>query len=114
MSSIGSIASLAGGFSPISTGAQRQSPLPDAAGIGQPDAQRDADAFGSALASAIDSVDRSAEVADAGLSRLASGEEVDLHGTMIALEKADITLRTMVSVRDKAIGAYEAVMNMAI
>jgi flagellar hook-basal body complex protein FliE len=33
---------------------------------------------------------------------------------MIALEEADIALRTMVSVRNKLVGAYEQVMNMAI
>jgi flagellar hook-basal body complex protein FliE len=111
---IDSIASLSAGLGPISTGAERQNGLPGSAGLAGPDAGGDADAFGSELASAIDRVDGAAEAADAGLARLASGEEVDLHGTMIALEKADITLRTMVSVRDKAIGAYEAVMNMAI
>ncbi|HHO53588.1 MAG TPA: flagellar hook-basal body complex protein FliE, partial [Deltaproteobacteria bacterium] len=34
--------------------------------------------------------------------------------TMIELEKADIALRTMVSVRDKFIAAYEQVMNMSV
>ncbi len=111
---IDSIASLTSGLGPVSTGTERQNGLPGTPGLTGPEAGGDADAFGSALASAIDDVDGAREAADGGLARLASGEEVDLHGTMIALEKADITLRTMVSVRNKAIGAYEAVMNMAI
>ena len=45
------------------------------------------------------------------LKDLAAGKNVDLHGTMISLEKADISLRTMVSVRDKLISAYEQIMN---
>ena len=53
-------------------------------------------------------------VADDKLSKLASGEDTDLHGTMIALEEADITLRTMVAVRDKVVGAYQEIMNMSI
>ena len=53
-------------------------------------------------------------MADGALSALASGESVDLHGTFVELEKADITLRTMVSVRDKVIHAYEQIMNMGI
>ncbi len=77
-------------------------------------ADADPEAFGESLAAAIDQVDQVRETADTSLAELSSGEDVDLHGTMIALEKADITLRTMVSVRDKVIGAYEAVMNMAI
>ncbi len=72
------------------------------------------DAFGPEPAQAVDRVDEAGKTADSTLKSLATGENVDLHGTMIELEKADIALRTMVSVRDKAIGAYEAVMNMAI
>jgi len=79
-----------------------------------PSSGADAEAFGEALASAIDNVDAVREAADSKLAGLASGENVDLHGTMIALSKADVVLRTMVTVRDKAIGAYEAIMNMAI
>ena len=52
--------------------------------------------------------------ADDKLAQLASGQDIDLHGTMIALEEADITLRTMVAVRDKVVGAYQEIMNMAI
>jgi flagellar hook-basal body complex protein FliE len=70
--------------------------------------------FASTLDDAVARVDEMQHVADAALQGVASGENVDLHGTMIALEKADIALRAMVSVRDKVIGAYEQVMNMAI
>ncbi len=51
---------------------------------------------------------------DDKLAELASGENVDLHGTMIALEEAEITLRTMTAVRDKVVGAYQEIMNMSI
>jgi len=70
--------------------------------------------FADKLDSAVQSVDKLQFAADEVLTELASAEQVDLHGTMIALEKADIALRTMVSVRDKCIAAYEQVMNMAI
>ena len=70
--------------------------------------------FDKALFSAIDGVGKMHNDSDNALQLLASGEHVDLHGTMIALERADIALRTMVSVRDKVVGAYEQIMNMAI
>ncbi|MBX2801956.1 MAG: flagellar hook-basal body complex protein FliE [Myxococcales bacterium] len=70
--------------------------------------------FGPALREAIGAVEVQHTHADDALAMLASGESVDLHGTMIALEKADIALRTMVSVRDKFISAYEQVMNMSV
>jgi flagellar hook-basal body complex protein FliE len=83
-------------------------------GIQKPQAGPSADSFGGTLNDAISKVDNLQKGADATLHSLASGEKVDLHGTMIALEEADIALRTMVSVRNKLVGAYEQVMNMAI
>lgn len=84
---------------------------PPAASPAVPDADSD---FADTLGEAVGSIDETQQVADDALSQLASGQDVDLHGTMIALEEADIALRTMVSVRDKFIGAYEQMMNMSI
>ncbi len=70
--------------------------------------------FAKRLTDAIDSVNKSQLDADSALTALANGREVDLHGSMIALEKADIALRTMVAVRDRAIGAYEQLMNTTV
>jgi flagellar hook-basal body complex protein FliE len=66
------------------------------------------------LSSGLQQVEGQVAASEDALSLLASGEQVDLHGTMIELEKADIALRTMVSVRDKVIAAYEQVMNMTV
>jgi len=71
-------------------------------------------AFGDKLAQAVNSVSDQQIAADGKLSELASGKNADLHGTMIALEEADITLRAMVAVRDKVVNAYQEIMNMAI
>ncbi|MEE2751797.1 MAG: flagellar hook-basal body complex protein FliE [Myxococcota bacterium] len=70
--------------------------------------------FGDRLDKAIGKVNTAQQDSDELLSQLASGENVDLHNTMISLQKADITMRTLVSVRDKVVGAYEQIMNMAI
>ena len=70
--------------------------------------------FADTLKQGLSTVEGVQESADSALNLLASGEQVDLHGTMIELEKADIALRTMVSVRDKFIAAYEQVMNMTV
>ncbi len=71
-------------------------------------------AFADRLKSAIQSVDASQVHADDQLQAVAAGDDVDLHSAMIALQEADITLRAMVSVRDKVVDAYQQVMNMAI
>ncbi len=39
---------------------------------------------------------------------------VDLHDVMIAMEKADISLRLLVQVRNKAVDAYQEIMRMQV
>ena len=86
--------------------------------VAKPDAVKPAAAaapgFADTLQRGLGAVEGSQDSAHSALALLASGEQVDLHGTMIELEKADIALRTMVSVRDKFINAYEQVMNMTV
>ena len=72
------------------------------------------DEFANRLENAIRGVSNQANVADVRLAQVASGEEADLHGTMIALQEADVSLRLMVSVRDEAVEAYERIMNMQV
>lgn len=96
-------------ISALQTGLAEASVLPN----GTAD-QGDPNAFGSLVAGAVDGVENQQKSASHLLDALATGDEVDLHGTMIELEKADISIRAMASIRNRAIGAYEAVMNMAI
>ena len=70
--------------------------------------------FAGKLESAIDSVDAQQHMADDALQELGSGQNASLHGSMVALTEAEIALRTMVSVRDKVVSAYEQIMNMSI
>ena len=43
-----------------------------------------------------------------------TSENKDIHGTMIALEKADISMRLMLQIRNKLVSAYEEVMRMQV
>lgn len=70
--------------------------------------------FAARLERAVQSVDDHERVADVRIAKVASGEDVDLHGMMIALQEADITLRLANSVREKAIDAFERIQNMQI
>ncbi|MEC9219539.1 MAG: flagellar hook-basal body complex protein FliE [SAR324 cluster bacterium] len=38
----------------------------------------------------------------------------DIHGTMLALEKADLSMRLMLQIRNKLVSAYEEVMRMQV
>jgi len=70
--------------------------------------------FSEVLEGAINDVDMSHRVSDKKLELLVSGEDVDIHGTMIALQEADISIRTMSAFRDKITDAYKNLINMAI
>ncbi|MSP55815.1 MAG: flagellar hook-basal body complex protein FliE [Myxococcales bacterium] len=71
-------------------------------------------AFGKAMDMAVQAVDARQHGADAQLQGLASGSDMNLHGTMIALEEANIALHAMTSVRDKLVEAYQTLWNMPI
>ena len=52
--------------------------------------------------------------AEAKQVELLTAENKDIHGTMIALEKADISMRLMLQIRNKLVSAYEEVMRMQV
>ena len=52
--------------------------------------------------------------ADISVRELAAGRQKDIHQTMIAMEKAEISFQLMMKVRNKIIAAYEEIMRMSI
>jgi flagellar hook-basal body complex protein FliE len=70
--------------------------------------------FAEKLKDAISDVSEAQFSADDRLKALASGKEADLHGTMIALEEADIALRTMVAIRDRLVESYQEIINIQV
>jgi len=70
--------------------------------------------FGSTLKQAIQSVDSLQKDSDLKMQQLATGQNTNIHETMIAAEKADIALRMMVQVRNKMIEAYQEMMRMQV
>lgn len=72
------------------------------------------DSFGQTLADAIDEVNRLQIEKDRAVADFATGKDTDVHKTMIALEKADLSMRLVVQVRNKVMGAFEEIMRMNI
>jgi flagellar hook-basal body complex protein FliE len=71
--------------------------------------------FGDVLKEAISEVNNLSNAADAAIQKqLASGETTDLHSTMIALEKAEVSFQLMMQIRNKILQAYEEIMRMSI
>ena len=95
-----------------------RSPLPPAPvfkqGPGPEPADRKNASFMDAVDGAVNQVNRLQKTAEDATGRLATGEVKDLHQTMIALEKADVSFRFIVEVRNKVIEAYREIMRMQI
>ena len=70
--------------------------------------------FAEALKGSIAEVNQAQVSADRASEQIAAGETKNLHETMIKLEEADISLRLMVQVRNKAVEAYQEIMRMQV
>lgn len=68
--------------------------------------------FSERITNFIKDVDHAQKTSDAKVTAVAEGRDNDLHGTMIAMEQANIQLRLMATIRNKAIEAYREVMRM--
>ena len=70
--------------------------------------------FASVLKESIEKVNESQVASDTLTTKLANGEDVELHDVMIASQKASITLSAALEVRNKVVEAYQEVMRMNI
>ncbi|MBE9486502.1 MAG: flagellar hook-basal body complex protein FliE [Chloroflexi bacterium] len=70
--------------------------------------------FAEALKGSIAEVNEAQLAADRAAEQIAAGETKNLHEAMIKLEEADISLRLMVQVRNKAVEAYQEIMRMQV
>ena len=70
--------------------------------------------FGHTLRKALSDVNRVQMQADQAIQELAAGNRKDIHQTMIALEKAEISFQLMMQVRNKIMAAYEEIMRMQV
>lgn len=67
--------------------------------------------FGKAMKAAIDNANRLDRDADVSVLKMLEGKE-EVHKTMIALQKADISMKMLLSVRNKVLEAYRDIMHM--
>ncbi len=66
------------------------------------------------LADAITEVQHLQTEADTTIKQLVAGEIKDVSEAMVAVEKADVSFQTMMTVRNKVMTAYEEIMRMQI
>ena len=70
--------------------------------------------FGQMLKGSLERVHQLQTEADARITKLANGEQTDIHQTMIAVEKADVSFELLMQIRNKLIAAYDKVMRMPV
>jgi flagellar hook-basal body complex protein FliE len=68
--------------------------------------------FGQWLARSLAEVSQLQDSSDAASQKLITGQSNDIHGTMIAMQKAGIALDLVMEVRNKVIAAYDEVKRM--
>ncbi len=73
-----------------------------------------ASGFGDVLKTMLDKVNETQTAGEQATKNLQSGDAKHLHEVMIAVEEADVSLRMLVQMRNKALTAYEEIMRMQI
>jgi flagellar hook-basal body complex protein FliE len=76
--------------------------------------QKSQSPFADVLKDSISKVGEIEKEADQEAEKLARMETQDIHSTMIAIEKADITFQLMMQVRNKILNAYEEIMRVQV
>ena len=70
--------------------------------------------FAEVLQAAVEDVNRLQQGAGDAAQAMVVGQAPSIHDTMIAMEKADISLRFLTQVRNKVVEAYQEIMRMQI
>jgi flagellar hook-basal body complex protein FliE len=100
----------AGAPPPGATGAPRAEGLPPSA-AGEP-AKLLGPSFAQQLAQFVGDVDKTQKGAQHQAEDFAVGHNNDIHGTMIAVEQAEISLHLLANVRNRVVDLYREVMRM--
>ncbi|MFB3925581.1 MAG: flagellar hook-basal body complex protein FliE [Syntrophales bacterium] len=78
------------------------------------ESREDRGSFSNMLKNAINEINRLQIDADQAIAKVELNKSGSIHEAMIALEKADISFRAMMQVRNKIIEAYQEVMRMQV
>ena len=78
------------------------------------EASKNATSFSDLLRQSVDQVNQDQAQADMAVKELVAGRSKNLHETMLTIERADVSLRLMMQVRNKIIDAYKEIMKMQV
>lgn len=72
------------------------------------------DAFSSILKNTIGSIQSAQNSADSAVQQFLTGENDDLHTTVLATQRADMAFELGLQVRNKVVSAYQEIMKMQL
>ncbi len=70
--------------------------------------------FGNLLSGAINQVEHDHNLANRSVEDLALNKGKEIHRIMIEMEKAEISFKLLMQVRNKIVSAYETIMRMPV
>jgi flagellar hook-basal body complex protein FliE len=79
-----------------------------------PGAEKSDSGFGDILKDAISTVNELQKRSDTEIQKYMAGESQDLHTTVIAMQKADLSFQMMMQVRNKIVQAYQEIMRTQV
>jgi len=98
------------GIGPINPNLQ----LPEVPGARKSDESGKGEGFGQILRDAITTTNDLQKQSNQEIEKLMAGESQDLHETIIAVQKADLSFQMMMQVRNKLLQAYQEIMRMQV
>lgn len=87
---------------------------PPEAVAGQSAVTKSSNAFGDMLKNMVSDTNQAQAAGDKAVESLQAGSAQHLHEVMISVEEAEISLKMLVQMRNKALAAYEEIMRMQI
>ncbi len=98
----------------IDHGQKVENPVaPEIGGVGAGD-MGGAHSFGDMLNKSLEKVNEAQVQADRATKELVAGKNKNIHETMLMMEKADMSFRLAMQVRNKVIDAYHEIMRMNV
>jgi flagellar hook-basal body complex protein FliE len=83
-------------------------------GLEVPNTRDVATTFSDVLRQSVDKVNEYQHQADSAIKELVAGRSKNIHETMLAIERADTSLKLMMQVRNKMLDAYKEIMRMQV
>jgi len=79
-----------------------------------PNKAKDNGEFSNILKKSLEEVNNLQNEADASIKNIAAGKMDNIQDAAIAIEKADVSLRLLTQIRNKAVDAYKQIMRMQV